>query len=330
MIPKTALRSLLAVTLLSLIGTASAESKKEIGKRLFETAQKISNIRALGASAFRMESNFRSRSKLTGKETAGRYVETWISGVKWRRDVETSSFHGVEIGSMPNKYSLDTGTGRPDPALYAHLTLLFTNIPLEITGVSERDVSGVKVSCAESKSFGSKIFDCVDPATGVFILREMHSRLADHADQSCTYRDYQKFGEHLFPRSMRCTDDSGDDIELTITKLLAATSQEDNLFTKPPGSIETANCQGRLTAPKVTDDPEPKYPEPHQENQAVAVSVIVGSGGKPQDLRVSSSGGNDFDQPALDAIRHWKFKPATCDGVPVPVQINVQVHFRKY
>jgi len=275
-----------------------------------------------------MEGAFRSISKITGKDITGTYAETWVSGVKWRRDIVTASFHGIEIGSAPNKYSWTSGTSRPDPSMYGRLTMQFPNIAPEIRGVSVREVAGVKVSCAESKEFGSRNLDCVDATSGVLLMREV--RFGGVVRETCTYRDYQKFREFLFPRSMRCVNAPGEDVELTISKLLVEPSPDENLFTNPPGSIETANCRGRLTAPKLTDDPEPKYPEHHQENQMVAISVVIGAGGKPQDLRVSNSGGNDFDQSALDAIRHWKFKPAICDGTPVAAEINVLVHFRKY
>ena len=37
-----------------------------------------------------------------------------------------------------------------------------------------------------------------------------------------------------------------------------------------------------------------------------------------------------LDRKAIDAVRTWKFEPATRDGEPVPVLINVEVMFRLY
>ncbi len=37
-----------------------------------------------------------------------------------------------------------------------------------------------------------------------------------------------------------------------------------------------------------------------------------------------------LDQNAADAAKQWKFIPATKDGKPVPVQIEVSVGFRLY
>ena len=40
--------------------------------------------------------------------------------------------------------------------------------------------------------------------------------------------------------------------------------------------------------------------------------------------------GLGLDEKALDAVRTWRFEPARKDGVPVAVQINVEVNFRLY
>jgi outer membrane biosynthesis protein TonB len=37
-----------------------------------------------------------------------------------------------------------------------------------------------------------------------------------------------------------------------------------------------------------------------------------------------------LDRKAIDAVRTWKFEPATRDGEPVPVLINVEIMFRLY
>jgi TonB family protein len=326
LIPSFSPQGLFAIALLLVNATAFAEDKKQIGQRLFESAQNVSDIRADGAPAFRMEGRFRIIPKSPAKETEGKFTEIWLSRVKWRREVETPTFHWVEIGSSPNKYHLESGSDRPDSALSDPLILLFPKTSPEIKGISQREVSGVTSSCVESKGLESKVLDCVDPATGVFLFRETHFRFAS---QACWYRDYQKFGERSFPRSVHCTKKPGDEIELTISRISAETSREESMFAKPSGSIEVANCQGRLKPPKLVNDPEPKYPEPRQEEKTVLVSVVVGVEGKPQDLRVTNSGGTDFDQSALDAIQLWTFKPATCDGVPAPAIVSVQVNFRK-
>jgi TonB family protein len=35
-----------------------------------------------------------------------------------------------------------------------------------------------------------------------------------------------------------------------------------------------------------------------------------------------------LDEKAVEAVRQWKFEPATLDGTPVAVQATVEVNFR--
>lgn len=321
------------VTLLLLAPITLADGNKEKGKQIVENAQKISDIRAEGAPAFRIEGNFKIVPKSSGKEIEGRYTEIWVSRTKWRREVETSSFHRLEVGGVGKKWLVDSGTDRPEAALYGPLTLLTSKSAPDVTGVTERELGGVKVTCVESKTGWSNDVDCVDPQSDVFLMRETLFKALDPVHHSCLYRNYEKFGDNLFPRSVRCVNDPGDDVELTISKLTAEVSPEEGLFIKPQGASETGNCQGVgvvAKPPHAEYSPDPNYPEHHKENMTVVMWTIIGVDGKPKDLRIVRSGGEDFDRPALEAVRKWRFKPATCDGSPVPVAINVEVTFRKF
>jgi periplasmic protein TonB len=37
-----------------------------------------------------------------------------------------------------------------------------------------------------------------------------------------------------------------------------------------------------------------------------------------------------LDEQAFRAVRQYRFKPATLQGVPVPVEVNIEVNFRIY
>jgi len=37
-----------------------------------------------------------------------------------------------------------------------------------------------------------------------------------------------------------------------------------------------------------------------------------------------------LDEKAIEAVRRYRFNPALKDGVPVPVEIKVEVNFRLY
>jgi periplasmic protein TonB len=62
----------------------------------------------------------------------------------------------------------------------------------------------------------------------------------------------------------------------------------------------------------------------------VVLWVVIGADGKPREMRVQRSLGMGLDQKAIEAVRRWKFEPAQKDGVPVAVQVHIEVNFRLF
>ncbi len=90
---------------------------------------------------------------------------------------------------------------------------------------------------------------------------------------------------------------------------------------------------GGVSAPRVTYGPDPEYSERARSAGYQGVCVlwlIVDTDGVPHDIKVARSLGMGLDEKAIEAVRTWRFKPAMKDGVPVAVQINVEVSFRLY
>ena len=327
---KTRVEVLVAFTLLGLTGISSrADKDKPTGKDLTEKARRVSDIRAEGARPFRLEGTFRVTPRKGGREIEGSYTEIWFSKSMWRREVQTSSFRRVEVGAPVKTRLADSGTDRPEAALYGPLTLIFSKQSPEMHRVSHRKLGSTQAICVESKSDEwSKAIDCFDPDSGVFLVQENLLTPPNNLPpihHSCVYRNYEAFGDRLFPRSIRCTNGPGDDVELTIAKLVTQAAPDESLFSQPPGAVETRTCQGRESPPGAVRTAEPVYPAHHNENVPVVLSITIGEDGKPLNPEVARSAGKDFDQAALDAILNWRFQPPRCDGVPFSAKVNVEM-----
>lgn len=88
-----------------------------------------------------------------------------------------------------------------------------------------------------------------------------------------------------------------------------------------------------VTAPHVIYDPEPEYSAEARQAKyqgTVVLWAIIGPDGLPRNLRVQRSLGMGLDEKALEAVKTWRFRPATKDGNPVAVQIEVEVNFHLY
>lgn len=60
----------------------------------------------------------------------------------------------------------------------------------------------------------------------------------------------------------------------------------------------------------------------------VVVQVIVDANGIPQNPRVVRPLGMGLDEKAIEAVRHYRFKPAMNNGKPVPVIMTIAINFR--
>jgi TonB family protein len=324
----------MAITLL-LAGTLSATDDKPLTEELLAKARTTSDIRADGSTPFRMEGIFEISAKDAADKVEGTYIEIWVSSRQWRREVQTSSFHRIEIRHNSAIWVADSGSNQPEPAFYDPLFLLFPtgNSESEAFRISERQLSTGNARCVESNRNWTKSTDCIDPTRGTFIVRETlvdpFNRGSNTVRHSCEYSAYEKFGDKIFPRVVLCNNDPGKDIQLKITKLVAESSPEEALFVHPPDAIQRSAC-AKTTPPRALSNPDPHYPAHHKEAATVVISTLVGDDGTPEELKLVSSAGSDFDQAALDAVREWKFKPSTCDGTPIPARINIEIKFNKF
>jgi TonB family protein len=62
----------------------------------------------------------------------------------------------------------------------------------------------------------------------------------------------------------------------------------------------------------------------------VLLEITVSEKGLPSDIAVLSDPGNGFGREAVDAVKHWKFKPAISkDGTKISTRFPVHVVSRQ-
>jgi TonB family protein len=101
--------------------------------------------------------------------------------------------------------------------------------------------------------------------------------------------------------------------------------------TTKPASEQVYRVGGSVKPPRAIYAPAAEYPtKARKENQqgTVAIKMVVSADGLPRDIKVARSLSPELDEAATNAVKKWKFAPATKDGEPVAVQINVEVSFR--
>ena len=85
------------------------------------------------------------------------------------------------------------------------------------------------------------------------------------------------------------------------------------------------------TPPVATDQVPPDYPTAMRRanlDGKALVTLIVLPNGHPDQVQLVEATHPLFAQAAVDAVQHWRFKPATKNGVAVAAEMQLPIEFR--
>jgi TonB family protein len=95
-------------------------------------------------------------------------------------------------------------------------------------------------------------------------------------------------------------------------------------------SSKPAHISGRLMAGNRITFVSPVYPEVAKKakmNGTVVLDAIIGKDGKMQSLRAHSSTNPMFNNPAIEAVRQWTYKPYLLNGNPTEVETTITINY---
>jgi TonB family protein len=90
---------------------------------------------------------------------------------------------------------------------------------------------------------------------------------------------------------------------------------------------------GSVKPPRVLSKADPTFTDAARflHLQGITVlRIIVDEHGEPRVTEIVRPLGAGLDDQAVECVRHWRFAPATRDGEPVPVEVNVEVSYHLY
>jgi TonB family protein len=67
-------------------------------------------------------------------------------------------------------------------------------------------------------------------------------------------------------------------------------------------------------------------PVGYMHNRTVDVAFVLDASGKPTDIRVVKSAGALTDQQVVSSVSEYRYKPATLDGQPTPIEVTLSVN----
>lgn len=326
--------SVACAILVASLAFAGKKEREEEGRLLLDRAVQLSDIRAAGSPAFRLKANIKVMND--SSTTEGAYTETWSSREQWRQETILGDLRRTVVANGKSRWTLSSVS-------QSMTGIRELGFPMDTLGaasefwkadkIEDRDIRSVAARCLETRadSAGSRSALCFAKDKGVLIAKVVPSEVRDKiVESTCEYRDYREFGGKIFPRQIVCFDALKPVFEEIIVELSSEPSADPALFVPPVGATESANCQGVVKPPVPTYTPDPEMPRRQNPKNPVDIELLVAEDGKTHDLKVVRSVDGVFDQAALKAVQNWRFRPATCDGIPMTTHIYVSVNFRAY
>ncbi len=96
------------------------------------------------------------------------------------------------------------------------------------------------------------------------------------------------------------------------------------------GRGDVLQVGGGVTAPEKIFAPQPRYSEEARQGRVqgtVILQAVIEATGDVSDVEVLKGLPLGLSESAIETVRQWRFKPATSNGRPVAVYLNLLVNF---
>ncbi len=87
------------------------------------------------------------------------------------------------------------------------------------------------------------------------------------------------------------------------------------------GHTSRRACEA-TSPPEALATPSPLLDNPNAKSK-IKVSFIIGTDGRVHSPFILESAGPTGDQVVLETVRSWRFRPATCNGVPTETEAKI-------
>jgi Gram-negative bacterial TonB protein C-terminal len=314
------------------LSASDAATQQAIRARL---EQSIAKTNIFELPSFVMNANVEIENQ--GKLITGKYQLLWNGPDQWREAIRFPSYTELRVGGkgtiwtqrsteflLPRienlRQALGFSSGAQSQGLGTWSLVQLALTPKDtIKKTHERKRHGIKVTCAEIESeLGFTHEICVDKSTGTI------DRGPSKED-----REFLPAGEKVYPRSLSELESDKTVATVKITELVTPARFPSDAFKAPDGLSPQAGCMNPVP-PRMIKRVNPEY-APRARDQhiqgGVSIDVLIATDGVPTIKAVVESPSPDLTTSSLNAVRGWRYDPATCNGQPVPIEALLQINY---
>lgn len=265
-----------------------------------------------------------------GSATA-QYVFAWASPSQWREEIKFANYDRLRIGSEKGYWQTSNLNYEPEVVFQLdemlHIKDLINLSLGETLGkVKHHKKHGVAEDCTDVKNkFGTERTLCFDDSTGALVAVE-HPMTGI---TSIEYSDFHSVAGEILPFEARATKDGRAIASMKVTAVGSFGEKDAALFSVPANAEFWAHCDD-MQGGKLAHQTMPVYPmaaKTKHEQGTVVFYAVVEADGSVSHLAPIRMAAPDLVASAADALRTWRYKPATCDGKPIRLETQISVIF---
>jgi TonB family protein len=110
--------------------------------------------------------------------------------------------------------------------------------------------------------------------------------------------------------------------EMRLSRALARSSQFEDIQ-----HVSREQACEQVESPVALATPDPLFSSGGRANR-VRVSFIIGTDGRVHSPLILESAGPRSDRRVIDTVRTWRYRPATCNGVPTETEGKIEFSVR--
>ena len=327
--------ALISCALIGISPLSGKNDNKQEAEALFAKARELCEIRCEGCPPYQLRS--RLRLHVQNEIVEGSLDEYYVSNDHWRRVMQVPDWK-LFVVEIKNNNSMHRASQAQYPtyiesrlhSLMHFAGLLKAKAKDGKISIRRTNAAGQPLTCIIQKEKGFKTETCFDALNGTLATVTEGN---DDNSRTYEYSQYSSISGKQFPRLLRMKEQDRLFLEIEIEEINSQYEMRPALFIPPHDARSWKSCDNP-TMPEAISKPEPRYSAEARAARVtgkVIVYVVVGPDGRAYNATPIRAEDLSLARNTLDTIeRHWQFKPATCDGSPVPRGILVETEFRLF
>ena len=324
---------------------SAAEDEQQKGIALIARAQLLEKLLAPDSGPFRLRAHVKLFGLVEGTRE-GEYLLLAASAAQWFDQTRfpgyselTGAFDGQhwrKRNVIDKPFRFHEVAQMLSPAYHLELSP-----DARIVKLAQKEVRGSRAFCVEAsptaelwqKDRAGQV--AINP---VGVSKDTHVTLCFDADSglllTATYQaDLPRFeyegqvtlGNKVFPKTLRCYEGNELVVEATLLELVKEEAQDPAGFAPPSGADKWPYCTNpeppQLVEKKKLDEGLLAYAKARRQFGTVYCLAEVGADGYVHDFTWLQGRFGALAGAVKEAVKGWRYTPATCNGMPVPITI---------